>query len=86
MFHVKLSNGGITVTIKVKASNVASIVTFVVDALAIVATFFPSLGHVVQEASIVAGGLVTTGWVHATKTTSNTNSNDKTENPPLIHG
>jgi len=69
-------------TIRIKASNVASIITFVVDALAIVASFFPSLGHVVQEASIVAGGLVTTGWVHATKSTSNT----KSENPPLIHG
>jgi hypothetical protein len=81
MFNVKQSNGGITVTIKVKASNVASIVTFLVDALAIVSTFFPSVGHVVQQASILAAGLVTTGWVHATKT------NAKTENPPtLIRG
>jgi len=85
MFHVKLSDGGITVTIKIKSNNVANIVTFVVDALAVVAAFFPSLGHVVQQASIVAGGLVTTGWVHATKTTSNTEK--KAENPPnLIHG
>jgi len=83
MFHVKLTNGGMTVTIKVKASNVASIVTFVVDALAIVATFFPSLGHIVQEASIVAGGLVTTGWVHATKTAGTAKSESQ---PPLIHG
>jgi hypothetical protein len=83
MFHVKLTNGGMTVTIKVKASNVASIVTFVVDALAIVATFFPSVGHVVQEASILAGGLVTTGWVHATKSTSTAKSESQ---PPLIHG
>lgn len=70
-------------TIKIKASNVASIVTFVIDALAVVAAFFPSLGHFVQEASIVAGGLVTTGWVHGTKTSSNS----KPENPPtLIRG
>jgi len=83
MFYVKQTTGGITVTIKVKASNVASIVTLVIDVLAIVASFYPSVGHVVQEASIVAGGLVTTGWVHATKTTSNS----KQENPPtLIHG
>jgi len=82
MFHAKQTNGGIKVTIRIKASNVASIITFVVDVLAIVASFFPSLGHVVQEASIVAGGLVTTGWVHATKSTGNT----KSENPPLIHG
>jgi hypothetical protein len=83
MFYVKLTNGGMTVTIKVKASNVASIVTFVVDALAVAATFFPSLGHVVQEASIIAGGLVTTGWVHATKSTSTAKSENQ---PPLIHG
>jgi len=83
MFYTKQIKGGITMTIKVKASNVASIVTLVVDVLAIVASFYPSVGHVVQEASIVAGGLVTTGWVHATKTTSNS----KQENPPtLIHG
>jgi hypothetical protein len=72
-----------TVTIKVKASNVASIVTLVVDALAVAVTFFPSLGHVVQEASIIAGGLVTTGWVHATKSTSTAKSESQ---PPLIHG
>jgi len=83
MFHVKPSKGGLTVTIKVKASNVASIVTLVVDALAVAATFFPSLGHVVQEASIIAGGLVTTGWVHATKSTSTAKSESQ---PPLIHG
>jgi len=83
MFHVKRSNGGVTVTIKIKASNVASIITFVVDALAIAASFFPSLGHVVQEASILAGGLVTTGWVHATKSTGQAKSENQ---PPLIHG
>jgi hypothetical protein len=70
-------------TIKLKASNLASIITFVIDALALAASFFPSLGHVVQEASIIAGGLVTTGWVHATKTTSNAKSETQ---PPLIHG
>ena len=67
-------NANISVNSKPLTASFGGLLTVVSYLLAVLTVIFPSVGHVVQEGSILAAGLVTAGYTHAKVTAVHSNS------------